>query len=140
MKLEKCAQTDVAKMNPSCFGLLKLLVQVLLHSICYDCLCNKKCVLNVLIVWVRLEKGFRKGDFLSLPPKHFVFAFSFIFGDAHIASHDLFDGHQEGDGYFLTLKFGEGLPPCLHHLNLVVFVFEHCDVKENLGWRFHWDF
>jgi hypothetical protein len=32
----------------------------------------------------------------------------------------LFDGHQEHDGYLLTLKFGEGLLPCLHHLNLVV--------------------
>ncbi len=80
---------------------------------------------------------FCKSGFFSLSPKHFVFAFPFIFGDVHITSHDSIDGHHENDGYLLTFKFGEGLLPCLHHLNLVDFVFEHCDVKKNLGWRFH---
>jgi hypothetical protein len=47
---------------------------------------------------VRLEEGFRKGDFLNLSPKHFVFVLLFLFSDAHIASHHLFDGHQKGGG------------------------------------------
>jgi hypothetical protein len=47
---------------------------------------------------VHLEEGFRKGDFFSLSPKHFVFVLSFLFNDAHIASHYLFDGCQKGGG------------------------------------------
>ncbi len=93
----------IARLGPPSFNLLWSFMQ-------------QKCVSNVFIVWVYLEKGLCRGDFFNLPPKHFMFAISFFFGDAHIASHNLFDGHQEGDGYLLTLKFGEGLLPCLHHL------------------------
>lgn len=110
MCTNKCRQNE-----PILLQLLKIV-----HLIYYDYLCNKKCVSNVFIVWDHLEKNFYECDFLNLPPKHFVFAFSFFFDDVHVASHNLFDGHQEGDGYLLTLKFGEGLLPCLHHLNLVV--------------------
>jgi hypothetical protein len=49
-------------------------------------------------MWVHLEEGFHKGDFLNLSPKHFVFVLSFLFNDARIASHYLFDGHRKRGG------------------------------------------
>ncbi len=85
-------------MSPPCAYLLRLIFHVLLHFVHEDCLHNKQCVSQIFIMQVRLEEGFYEGVCLNLSPKHFVFVLSFLFSDAHIAFHYLFDGHQKGGG------------------------------------------